>query len=204
MFKHPREAQKIALEQGLFHFFRGGMKVAPRFGIFAWTYMAMTHSLSVAFNRVNPLDHAAAGFSLGLLWRFTSGRKAAIATAILGSMMGFTTGTAMWLLYLARGEPVGARWYARHQYIEEKNRKELEKRREERETSGELYQRPEYLDPELEATAKQSHKQLSVKTDIQERSWMGEPSSGSGGGRGSKALITILTLFQRRLHRPKS
>jgi len=113
MFRHPREAQKLAHEQGIFHFFRGGWRIGLRVGAFSWMYLAFAHSLSVAFNRVNPLDHTVSGFALGFLWRASTGPKPALATGILGSMMGTTIGISFWLLHLIKGGEVGDRWHAR-------------------------------------------------------------------------------------------
>ena len=65
--------------------------------------MATANSLSVAYNRCNPVDHAAAGFVTGFLYRLPSGYKPAVAAAIVGSALGFVVGSGFWIAHMARG-----------------------------------------------------------------------------------------------------
>ena len=104
MFRHPREAQGLAQDQMMFHFARGGFKMALRFGAFSTMYAAGVNSLGTAFNRVSPLDHMLTGFTVGFLWRALSGPKPALATGILGSLMGLVAGVPVWIIHVSLGK----------------------------------------------------------------------------------------------------
>jgi len=133
MFQHPREAQKIATQHILFHFARGGLLFGLRYAFFSWSYLAMAHSMSVAYHRVNPVDHMVAGFTVGSLHRLSSGWRPALSAGIVGSGSGLLIGFTFWVAHLLRGGDVGARWVAR--YAEDERayqiayEKELEQKR---------------------------------------------------------------------------
>ena len=76
---------------------------ALRYSAYSFAYMATAHSLSVAYNRCNPLDHAAAGFLTGALYRLPSGYRPALAAGIIGAGMGLIIGSGFWIAHMARG-----------------------------------------------------------------------------------------------------
>ena len=63
----------------------------------------MAHSLSVAYHRVNPVDHMVAGFTVGSLHRLSSGWRPALSAGIVGSGSGLLIGFTFWVAHLLRG-----------------------------------------------------------------------------------------------------
>ena len=74
-----------------------------RYAFFSWSYLAMAHSMSVAYHRVNPVDHMIAGFTVGSLHRLSSGWRPALAAGIMGSGSGLLIGFTFWVAHLLRG-----------------------------------------------------------------------------------------------------
>ena len=59
--------------------------------------------MSVAYPRVNPVDHMVAGFTVGSLHRLSSGWRPALAAGIMGSGSGLLIGFTFWVAHLLRG-----------------------------------------------------------------------------------------------------
>lgn len=110
MFKHPREAQAILQEQVTYYMLRGGIRWAVKVGIVAFAYVTMCQTAHTIRNSINPVDHMAAGFVSGAVFRTMGGPKAMLGAGIIGSAMGCVDGVSTWCLYKLSGETVSQRW----------------------------------------------------------------------------------------------
>ena len=69
MFKSPKAAQDILRKDMTKHGFNRGLVVGAKIGTAVFIYTLSTQTMNTVRNYVNPLDHAACGFTLGCLYR---------------------------------------------------------------------------------------------------------------------------------------
>ena len=69
MFKSPRAAQDILRRDMTRHGFNRGLVVGAKLGAAVFIYTLSTQTMNTVRNYVNPLDHAACGFTLGCIYR---------------------------------------------------------------------------------------------------------------------------------------
>ena len=69
MFKSPKAAQDILRRDMTKHGFNRGLIVGAKLGAVVFIYTLSTQTMNTVRNYVNPLDHAACGFTLGCLYR---------------------------------------------------------------------------------------------------------------------------------------
>jgi len=116
MFKHPFEAQKALREKYMIVSMKGFARWGFKMGALTGIYMCIAQSLTAIRNYVNPLDHAAAGVTMGAIYRFNMGPKGMLSAGILGGILGLQGGCCWWLAQKVSGETVEQRW--KNEYLQ--------------------------------------------------------------------------------------
>merc|ERR550532_2401834 len=92
MFQHPREAQRALQDRVVLAMMQGGWKFGWRFSLVSATFLSVTQSLTVIRNSINPLDYAAGGLAMGVVYRFNMGPRGMVGAGMAGGIYGLGTG----------------------------------------------------------------------------------------------------------------
>ena len=75
MFKHPYEAQRGMVDRMTLGFGKGGFRLGWRMALLTFMFTSVSTSLTAIRNKINPLDHVAAGAVMGSAWRISVSRQ---------------------------------------------------------------------------------------------------------------------------------